>query len=94
VAGHRVRTTVRNPDRSKDVLAMLREGGAPSVDQLSFFTADLEADAGWQQEIAGCDYVLHVASPLPSHVPRDENELIVPAREGTLVCCVRHAMPE
>ncbi len=26
----------------------------------------------------------NVASPLPSHVPRDENELIVPAREGTL----------
>jgi dihydroflavonol-4-reductase len=83
-AGHRVRTTVRHPDRSKDVLAMLHQGGAPSVDQLNFFTADLEADTGWAQAIAGCDYVLHVASPLPSHVPREENELIVPAREGTL----------
>jgi dihydroflavonol-4-reductase len=83
-AGHQVRTTVRHPDRSKDVLAMLHQGGAPSVDQLAFFTADLEADAGWPQAIAGCDYVLHVASPLPAQVPRDENELIVPAREGTL----------
>jgi dihydroflavonol-4-reductase len=83
-AGHHVRTTVRHPDRSKDVLAMLHQGGAPSVDRLAFFTADLETDVGWPQAIAGCDYVLHVASPLPSHVPRDENELIVPAREGTL----------
>jgi dihydroflavonol-4-reductase len=83
-AGHQVRATVRHPARAKDVLAMLHQGGAPSVEQLNFFTADLEADAGWPQAIAGCDYVLHVASPLPSQVPRDENELIVPAREGTL----------
>lgn len=83
-AGHEVRTTVRNPARAKDVLAMLRQGGALPADRLGFFTADLEADAGWAQAIAGCDYVLHVASPLPSQVPRDENELIVPAREGTL----------
>jgi nucleoside-diphosphate-sugar epimerase len=84
-AGHRVRTTVRKPERSKDVLAMLRQGGgAPSTDDLAFFTADLESEAGWREAVEGCDYVLHVASPLPSHVPHDENDLIVPAREGTL----------
>jgi dihydroflavonol-4-reductase len=44
-AGHEVRTTVRHPDRGKDVLAMLREGGA-SAERLSFFAADLTADAG------------------------------------------------
>ena len=83
-AGHEVRTTVRHPERNKDVLAMLREGGAPSADRLSFFTADLTQDAGWGEAMAGCDYVLHVASPLSSSVPRDENELIIPARDGTL----------
>ena len=83
-AGHEVRTTVRHPERNKDVLAMLREGGAPSADRLSFFTADLTQDAGWGEATAGCDYVLHVASPLSSSVPRDENELIIPARDGTL----------
>ncbi len=31
-----------------------------------------------------CDYVLHVASPFPAKVPDDENELIIPAREGAL----------
>ncbi|HJR81750.1 MAG TPA: NAD-dependent epimerase/dehydratase family protein, partial [Anaerolineales bacterium] len=38
----------------------------------------------WDQAAAGCDYVLHLASPFPTDAPKDENELIVPAREGTL----------
>jgi nucleoside-diphosphate-sugar epimerase len=63
---------------------MLKEGSAAEGDRLSFVTADLERDSGWQEAVAGCDYVLHVASPFPSNVPKDENELIVPAREGAL----------
>jgi dihydroflavonol-4-reductase len=83
-AGHDVRTTLRNPDRSADVIAMLRQGGAAAPDKIGFVTADLLRDDGWREAAAGCDYVLHVASPLGSHVPEDENELIVPARQGTL----------
>jgi dihydroflavonol-4-reductase len=83
-AGHEVRTSVRSADRSKDVLAMLREGGAEATDRLSFFTADLVKDAGWKEAVTGCDYVLHVASPLVANLPNDENEFIVPARDGTL----------
>jgi dihydroflavonol-4-reductase len=83
-AGYWVRTTVRSAGRENDVRAMLRQGGAEPADALSFAVTDLEQDAGWPQAVAGCDHVLHVASPLPSHVPEDENELIVPAREGTL----------
>ena len=83
-AGHEVRTTVRNPARNSDVIAMLREGGAVAPDKVGFVTADLTRDDGWREAAAGCDYVLHVASPLGAYVPEDENELIVPAREGTL----------
>ena len=83
-AGHEVRTTVRSADRNKDVLAMLREGGAEATERLSFFTADLVQDAGWKEAVTGCDYVLHVASPLLSGLPKDENELIIPAHDGTL----------
>jgi nucleoside-diphosphate-sugar epimerase len=83
-AGHRVRTTVRNPKREADVRALLKTGGAVPGDQLSFAVADLESDAGWAEAVAGCDYVLHVASPFPASIPKDENELIVPAREGAL----------
>ena len=83
-AGHRVRTTVRNLQREPLVRAMLKQGGAEPGDRLSFLAADLESDAGWPQAVAGCDYVLHVASPFPAHVPKHEDELIVPAREGAL----------
>ena len=83
-AGHQVRTTVRNLERETDVRAMLKQGGAKSLDHLSFVAADLEKDDGWAEAVKGCDYVLHVASPFPPSVPKHEDELIVPAREGTL----------
>ncbi|HXH65555.1 MAG TPA: aldehyde reductase [Candidatus Limnocylindrales bacterium] len=83
-AGYQVRTTIRNLKREADVRAMLKLGGAEPGEQLSFFAADLQDDAGWREAVEGCDYVLHVASPLPPSVPKHEDELIVPAREGTL----------
>jgi nucleoside-diphosphate-sugar epimerase len=83
-AGHRVRTTVRSLKREGDVRAMLKTGGAEPGDRLSFFAADLENDAGWPEAVAGCEYVLHVASPFPATIPKHEDELIVPAREGAL----------
>jgi nucleoside-diphosphate-sugar epimerase len=83
-AGHQVRTTIRNLKREADVRAMLKAGGAEPGNRLSFFAADLENDAGWREAVAGCNYVLHVASPLPPSIPKHEDELIVPAREGTL----------
>jgi nucleoside-diphosphate-sugar epimerase len=83
-AGHEVRTTVRSLKREGDVRALLKEGGAEPGARLSFYAADLEKDAGWAEAVAGCEYVLHVASPLPPSLPKNEDELIVPAREGTL----------
>jgi nucleoside-diphosphate-sugar epimerase len=84
-AGYRVRTTVRSLTREADVRAMLQSGGAAEpVKRLAFFVADLEEDTGWPEAVAGCDYVLHVASPLPPSTPKHEDELIIPAREGTL----------
>ena len=84
-AGHEVRTTVRKLAREGDVRAMLARGGwTGAADRLTFAEADLEHDAGWAEAAARCDYVLHVASPFPAAVPKDENELIVPAREGAL----------
>ena len=82
--GHQVRTTVRNLKREADVRALLKQGGAEPGDRLSFFAANLENDAGWREAVTGCEYVLHVASPFPPTIPKDENELIVPAREGAL----------
>jgi dihydroflavonol-4-reductase len=83
-AGHHVRTSVRSLTREGDVRAMLKAGGAEPGDRLSFIAADLENDAGWKEAVAGCDYVLHVASPFPAAAPKHDDELIGPAREGAL----------
>lgn len=83
-AGYRVRTTVRSLKREADVRAMLKVGGATTGEALSFVAADLMEDAGWPEAVAGCDFVLHVASPFPSSQPKNEDELIIPAREGAL----------
>jgi nucleoside-diphosphate-sugar epimerase len=82
-AGHDVRTTVRSLKREPEVRKMIAAGGA-SGDHLTFFAADLERDPGWLEAIAGCDYVIHVASPMPATQPKNEDELILPAREGVL----------
>jgi nucleoside-diphosphate-sugar epimerase len=83
-AGHDVRTSVRTLKREADVRAMLRQAGAEPGDRLAFVAADLESDTGWPEAVAGCEYVLHVASPFPLGVPKHEDELIVPARDGAL----------
>jgi nucleoside-diphosphate-sugar epimerase len=81
--GYAVRTTVRDLSRE----AQLRAAIALEVDageRLSVLAADLRRDDGWEQAISGCEYVLHVASPFPPVQPKDPDELIVPARQGTL----------
>lgn len=83
-AGYTVRTTVRSLSRESDVRAMLKVGGFEPGNRLTFFVADLLDDAGWPEAMAGCDYVLHVASPFPPTVPKDENEIVRPAVDGTL----------
>lgn len=82
-AGHDVRATIRNLQREGELRALLRANGADDV-RLDFFAADLTHDAGWAEATAGCDYVLHIASPFPAGIPKHEDELIVPAREGAL----------
>ena len=75
-AGHQVRTTVRSLSREAGVRKMLKDAGADASAQLTFFAADLERDEGWQEAIAGCDFVIHVASPMPAAAPDSEDELI------------------
>lgn len=82
--GHQVRTTVRSLEREESVRAMLRNGGAGPGAQLSFFAADLARDDGWAEAVAGCDYIIHVASPMPPVAPKTDDEVIIPARDGVL----------
>ena len=78
--GWTVRATIRNLRREAEVRDWLNVDN----DRLSFFAADLTSDPGWAEAMAGCSHVVHMASPIPAHHVRDENELIVPARDGAL----------
>lgn len=82
--GWRVRTTVRSLAREAEVRAVLGTLVAAGGDRLDFAAADLNSDKGWAEAVAGCRSVLHVASPLPTVSPRDDDELVRPAREGAL----------
>ncbi|MES2989503.1 MAG: aldehyde reductase [Pseudomonadota bacterium] len=82
-ARHLVRTTVRSLSREAEVRAMLERVGADTY-RLGFAAADLENDKGWAEAASDCDYVQHVASPFPISQPKDEQELIRPAVDGTL----------
>ena len=83
-AGYTVRTTVRSLSREAELRKSLEDAGAKGCDRLSFFAADLMKDEGWAEAVKGCTYVQHVASPFPPEMPKHEDELIVPARAGTL----------
>jgi dihydroflavonol-4-reductase len=81
--GYHVRGTLRSLNREKE----LRQTIAKFIqadDRLTFVQTDLLEDTGWAEALGGCEYVLHVASPFPMVTPKDENELIRPAKEGTL----------
>jgi dihydroflavonol-4-reductase len=78
--GWNVHTTVRSLSKQPAVRKLL----AVDDSRLTFFAADLNSDAGWAQATAGCSHVAHVASPLPAGVPKNADELIVPARDGAL----------
>ena len=80
--GYRVRTTVRNPTREREV----HEAVASEIDpahRLTVHQADLLGDEHWDNIIEGCDYVLHVASPFPQ-AAQGPGRAIRPAREGTI----------
>jgi nucleoside-diphosphate-sugar epimerase len=82
--GYAVRTTLRSMTRKQELIDMLRNGGVTSFDKLEFIEADLTKDDNWDEAVKGCKYVLHVASPLPAKMPKDESEIIRPAVDGTL----------
>jgi len=82
--GYDVRTTVRDMQREAAVRATVAAAGVQADGRLQVVAADLTADAGWPEAVAGARYVMHVASPFPPVQPRDPDELIVPARDGAL----------
>jgi nucleoside-diphosphate-sugar epimerase len=82
--GHRVRATIRSPDKQDAARRVLEQAGMVHGERLTFVVADLLHDEGWADAALGIDTVLHVASPVQPGPVGNENDLIVPAVEGSL----------
>ena len=78
--GWDVNTTIRS--RAKE--QRLRDTLGVDDDRLHVFEADLTDDAGWAEAMAGCSHVAHVASPFPVKAVKNDDDLVVPARDGAL----------
>jgi dihydroflavonol-4-reductase len=81
--GYAVRGSIRNLAKTTEVINGIKKE-INTNENLEFCELDLMKDGGWDKAMEGCDFVLHIASPFVVKVPKDENELIKPAVEGTL----------
>ena len=79
---YHINATVRNLDKVEDIKKAL-SALSLDVSKIQFFQADLLSDDNWEDAMADCEFVMHVASPYPLNQPKDENVLIKPAVEGT-----------
>ena len=84
-AGHRVRATIRTPERADEVrAAVLPHLSADAGERLEFVTLDLERDEGWRDALQGTTALVHTASPFPIAQPKNPDDVIRPAVDGTL----------
>lgn len=81
--GYRVRGTVRSPAKRRELDDVLERNGR-RPDEVETVVADLTKDEGWSEAVKGCRYVLHVASPFPATLPKSDDDLLIPARDGAL----------
>jgi len=81
--GYSVRGSVRTLSKSQKVIDAIKKEVDPK-DNLEFCELDLLSDDGWDDAMKGCEFVMHVASPFINIEPKDENEYIRPAVDGTM----------
>ncbi|SVB62671.1 uncharacterized protein METZ01_LOCUS215525, partial [marine metagenome] len=80
--GYAVRGTLRDMARGEKIRNALNRHA--DTTHLSFSECNLLSDEGWDEALAGCEFLIHTASPLPIAEPKDHNDLIIPARDGAL----------
>jgi len=80
--GYAVRGSIRSRAKAEVVRQSLQAGGA-DISRLELVELDLLSDRGWSEAAAGCDFLQHIASPFVLIMPKDKNDLVRPAVEGT-----------
>jgi len=82
-AGYQVRGSLRSRARESEIRNALSKV-VNAENRLEICELDLLKDDGWDDAVSGCDYVMHVASPLLDREPKDQDEIIRPAHEGLM----------
>ena len=82
-AGYQVKGSLRSRAREPEIRNALSKV-VNAENRLEICELDLLKDDGWDDAVSGCDYVMHVASPLLDREPKDQNEIIRPAHEGLM----------
>jgi dihydroflavonol-4-reductase len=81
--GYEVRGTARSANKAARLNAILSDYAGKAI-EIELVSADLTSDDGWSEAMEGVTYLQHLASPIPNNLPKDANELIIPARDGAL----------
>jgi len=81
--GYEVRGTARSASKADKLNATLSAYAGKPI-EVELVSADLTSDEGWDAAMDGVTYLQHLASPIPNNLPKDPDELIIPAREGAL----------
>ncbi|MDP3459316.1 MAG: aldehyde reductase [Hyphomonas sp.] len=82
-AGHEVTGTARSASKANALNKTLSAYAGHDI-RIAIRAADLSSDEGWTEACEGMDYVQHIASPIPTNLPKDHDELITPARDGAI----------
>ena len=82
-AGYQVKGSLRSRARESEIRNALSKV-VNTENRLEICELDLLKDDGWDEAVSGCDYVMHVASPLLDREPKDQDEIIRPAHEGLM----------
>tara|TARA_B100001113_G_scaffold351651_1_gene351192 strand:- start:1592 stop:2599 length:1008 start_codon:yes stop_codon:yes gene_type:complete len=78
--GYAVNGSIRSPERKDEIFEALKNHNTPT-DNLKLFIFNLSEDDGWDEGMEGCDYVLHVASPIALE-SQSEDFFVKPAVAG------------
>ena len=78
--GYAVNGSLRSPERKDEILDALKNVNTPT-ENLNLFILNLTEDEGWDEGMRGCDYLMHVASPL-SVKAYDDEYFVKPAVAG------------
>jgi dihydroflavonol-4-reductase len=81
--GYEVTGTMRNLKKADHIRNVIGKYTS-HTGHLHFAEADLMDEDVWDTLMPGMNFVQHIASPFPQVMPKHEDELIIPAKKGTL----------